>query len=665
MRLQYTIILIIGLSTAIMAQKPIKIFESSVFDAMDAKEQAEIDKKMDEAGVDFAKVLLKDSTDAMANMGMSVVYSFDTYTRKDYYKAWAYFKKADANQAKFTPEDKEVLNNYFFKQDKERRGRPINKNMDLERKLVEEKLIKFVREENNLQYAIQFLKEFPDSKYYTNVEHIRNYIEFRTAENRGTVDAFNQFLKKYPNSAQVHLAIEERDALAYNEAKKANTVDAFREFIKNYPQALQVEEAKKVLSILAYDEAAQKHTLKAVEDFMTEFPNSPKMPDAKILKRQLLFDWAKTLNSLEAYNQFVAQYPEGELYVDIFNLKTKALGQKVLMELPMDNYKMVLGFDNQQLADMGGALALRPSGELVMVINTPRSKDEMYDSWFIVLGADGKMVWNKILGNDFDDIVNVISLNGKNEVYAAGSTNAIIDSVPGQSWYYKMDANGKNIFNCKLEGNEILSMALFPDGKALLGSYIQKPGDSLPVPMIIKVNAQGRKLWSRTYTPGHKVTSLTVSGEQTYMAMGNWIMTIDELGYLKWDKAMPVGCEVSSVIVNAAGKLVYTGIKDSTGYAVSYDAAGKQQWETSFSSPKNGSFKQSCALADGSIISAGTFGNKVQLVRIDPSGKVLFTKMLETSKPLAFNQMITSSDNSLWISLTWDKSDVVVLKLGL
>jgi outer membrane protein assembly factor BamD (BamD/ComL family) len=665
MRLQYTLLLIIGLASTVIAQKPTKIFEKSIFAGMDASDQATIDKEMDDARVDLAKVLLKDSTDAMANMGMSVIYSFDTYSRKDYYKAWAYFKKADAAQEKFTPEDKEVLNTYFFKQSKERRGRPINKNMELERKLVEEKLIKFVREENNLQYAIQFLKEFPDSKYYTNVEHIRNYIEFRTAENTGTVDAFNQFLKKYPHSAQVRQAIEERDAIAFDQAKKTNTVAAFGEFIKNYPQALQVEEAKKIVSILAYEEAAKVHTLKAIEGFMAEYPNSPKMPDAKILQRQLLFEWAKSVNSLEAYNQFVAQYPEGELYVDIFNLKTQALGQKVLMELPMDNYKMVRGYDNQQLADFGGAVALRNDGQLVVVINTPRNKDEMIDSWFIYQGADGKMKWNKILGNDFDDVVNVITLNDKNEIFAAGSTNAIIDSVPGQSWYYKLDATGKNIFNCKLDGNEILDMVMYPDGKALFGSYIQKPGDSLPIPLIIKVNTQGRKLWSRTYAPGHKVTSLTVNGEQTYLAMGNWTMTIDEMGYIKWDKAMPVGCEVSSVAVNTSGKVVFTGVKDSTGYAVSFDASGKQQWEVSFATPKTGNFKQSCALTDGSVISAGTFGNKVQLVRLDGSGKVLFTKTLETSKPITFNRMVAGTDNSVWLSLTWDGSDVVVLKLGL
>jgi outer membrane protein assembly factor BamD (BamD/ComL family) len=379
----------------------------------------------------------------MALMGLAIVYSYDSYTRKDYYKAWAYFKKADAQQSKFTPEDKETLNTYFFKQDKERRGAPLNKNMDKERKLVEEKLIKFVREENNLAYAEQFLKEFPDSKYYTNVVHIRNYIEFRKAENAGTVEAFNQFLNKYPQSAQVKLAIEERDALAFNQAKNQNTVAAFRQFINDYPKAIQVEEAKKIVSILAYSEAAQKHTLEAIEAFMAEFPNSPKMPDAKILKRQLLFEWAKKLNSIEAYNQFVAQYPEGELYVDIFNLKSQALGQKILSELPMDNYKMVLGFDNQQLKDYGGALALRTNGNLLIATNTPRSDGEMFDSWFIEINPTGKMVWNKIMGNDFDDQVNRIFINEKNEILVAGSTNAIIDSIPGQSWYYKLDASAK------------------------------------------------------------------------------------------------------------------------------------------------------------------------------------------------------------------------------
>ncbi len=293
------------------AQKPEKAFDD-IITAVKAKDrQPVVDENMNKARATLEKVLSKDSNNAMANLGMSIILSYDAYSQKDYFRGWRYFKKADAAVSTITPDDKKVLDGYFMAQKLERRGKPIDKNMEIERKLVEEKLIKYVREENNLQYAERFLKEFPDSKYYNNVVHIRNYIEFRTAENAGTVEAFNYFLGKYPDAAQAKIAAEERNALAYKLTQEANTFAAYKNFVDNYPDAVQYEEAKKKLGILAFDDAAQKHTLDAIEQFMEQYPNSPKMPEAKVMKRQLLFDWAKSVNSLEAYNKFVSQYPEG------------------------------------------------------------------------------------------------------------------------------------------------------------------------------------------------------------------------------------------------------------------------------------------------------------------------------------------------------------------
>ena len=548
----------------------------------------------------------------------------------------------------------------------ERRGKPIDKNMEIERKLVEEKLIKFVREENNLQYAERFLKEFPDSKYYNNVVHIRNYIEFRTAENAGTVEAFNYFLGKYPDAAQAKIAAEERNALAYKLTQEANTFAAYKNFVDNYPDAIQYEEAKKKLGILAFDEAAQKHTLDAIEQFMEQYPNSPKMPEAKLMKRQLLFDWAKSVNSLEAYNKFVSQYPEGEMFIDIFNLKSAALGQSIAADLPMENYKVIRGFDNNQARDYGGSIATYSDGSLMVIANTPSLNDDMDDVWMIKLDAEGKMIKNDILGNDFDDRVNTVYVDKAGALYGAGLTNAIRDNVPGQSWFFKMNPQGKNICNAKFEGNEVLSMVVYEDGRSLLGGYLQAADTVEPTPLITKLNAQGRKLWTRTYAPGRKVTSLASDGSVCSIAFnGNWVMQIDELGYIKWDAMADDSCQLSSAALSN-GKTVYTGTKQGQGYTVTFDANGKKLSEATFELPGEGSFTQSCAMPDGSVVSGGTFGNAMILVKIDASGNVAFAKTFDGSKQVAFNGLAASAaDNSIWVSATYADSDIVVFKLGL
>jgi len=211
-----------------------KVWSNSILQAMDSKEQLDIDKYMDEAVADFTKILTKNPNDALSQFGLSVVYSYDTYTRHNYFEAWKYFRLSEQSILQISEEDKTVLDEYFFKQDKKRRGRTLAKNIEWERKLVEEKLIKFVREENNLNYANQFITEFPNSKYYENVIHIRNYIEFRKAEDAGTVEDMNRFVEKYPDAAQVTTAKEIRNRLAYKQALDKNSLSALKELGENF-----------------------------------------------------------------------------------------------------------------------------------------------------------------------------------------------------------------------------------------------------------------------------------------------------------------------------------------------------------------------------------------------------------------------------------------------
>jgi outer membrane protein assembly factor BamD (BamD/ComL family) len=662
----FAFLMSVALTLPALAQKPDKAFEDIVAGVKAKERQPDVDNNMNKARATLEKVLAKDANNAMANLGMAVILSYDAYSQKDYFRGWHYFKKADAGVSTLTPDDKKVLDTYFMAQKLERRGKPIDKNMEIERNLVEEKLIKFVREENNLQYAEKFLEEFPDSKYYNNVVHIRNYIEFRKAENAGTVDAFNYFLNKYPDAAQTIIAKEERNALAYKQTVEANTFAAYKNFVDNYPDAVQYEEAKKKLGILAFDDAAQKHTLEAIEQFMEQFPNSPKMPEAKLMKRQLLFDWAKSVNSIEAYNKFVSQYPEGEMFVDIFNLKSAALGQSIAADLPMENYKVIRGFDNKQARDFGGSIATFADGSLMVIANTPSLSDDMDDVWMIKLDTEGKMQKNDILGNDFDDRVSTAYIDNAGSLYAAGLTNAIKNTVPGQSWFFKMNPQGKNEINAKFEGNEVLSMVVYADGKSLLGGYVQEGDTALPTPLITKLNAQGRKLWTRTYAPGKKVTSLALDVTSNLCSMAfndSWVAQIDELGYIKWDNMLE-GCKLSAAAI-ANGKTVYTGTKDSKGYAAAFDAAGKKLWEVQFDTPSDGSFEESRILPDGSVVSGGTFGNAMVLVKIDASGKVVFAKTFDGSKTISFNGLATTADNSVWVSATYNDADIVVFKLGL
>lgn len=658
--------LLISLSS--LAQKPKKIYNNYLFKGMEARAKADIDNELGKAKVNFDKVLLKEPESAMANLGLAIVYSYDKYSDKDYFKALGYFKKAYEAQSQFTAGDKVVLNNLFFKQDKRRRNRPVIKNMDWQRQQVEDKLIKYVREENNTDYAKRFLKEFPDSKYYTNVSHILNYINFREAENKNTVAAFNQFLKDYPESAQADIAIKMRNELAYKTAISEGSLNSSRNFVEKYPEATQVEEVKKLMGVMAFKEAYDKHTLEAIERFMIEFPNSSKMSKAKVLKQELLFEWAKSVNSLEAYNKFVASCPEGNRYIDIFNLKASVLGEEIVKNFPMENYTFVKGFDNQQFNDFGGGIAKRPNGELVVAASSRKAEGEMYDSWLLGLNASGKMIWNKILGNRFDDIVNKVSISAQNEIYVAGITDAIVDSVKGQAWLYKLDANGKNIFNQRIDIDEVLDFVVYPDNKILIAGYSKNTKDSTFTPSLVKLNANGKKLWSRAYSSEGKVYNLASdSSGITYVAADNWIFAINQAGYLKWDILLDQALKSTAVSINGNNKLVFAGLNATGAFASAYNINGEKIWESPISISGNGNIEQIITLPDNSFVIAGTFNNKIKVVHIDETGRIKSEKEFSLPQGIKLNDLTATDGNFVAISATrlTEEGDLIVFKMGL
>ncbi|MBI9069085.1 MAG: hypothetical protein JEZ09_17440 [Salinivirgaceae bacterium] len=662
------IILLLSISFSAFAQRTYKVMEKNVFTAIDSHSQSEIDSELDDAREQFKKALSKDKTDNIANFGLSVVYSFDAYSKKDYFEAWKYFQIAEENIASFNEDDRPVLDQYFFKVDKRRRNKPLNKNMEWERKNVEDKLIKYVREENNLEIANRFLNEFPDSRYHENVVHIRNYIEYRTAENANTVEAFNAFLKKYPTSAQVKVATANRNRIAYKQAVASNSLTALKGFVKMYPAALQVEDAKKLMGVFAYNEAVQKNTLAAIEQFMIDYPNSSKMPEAKIVKRKLLFEWAKSVNTLDAYNQFVAQYPEGEMYIDIFNLKASALGEQLLIDFPMENYSFIKGFDNNKINDFGGDIAIRPNGEILLVGNSKKAADEMNDVWMLGLSAEGKMNWNTIIGNQYDDLANKVYINNKNEIFVAGSTNAMGDSIPGKSWIFKLNPEGKNIYNRTLEGQEIHSFQIYPDGKAIICGTAYNYTDSTNYTFLERVNENGRKLWDRTYSQSGYLGAVVINNVNTAFVAGErWLFAIGEQGYLKWDKIIEDSAvNINSVKITGDNKVVYSGTKGNEMYALAFDFAGNKLWETTFERVDLAKVKESCILSDNSILIASeTIDKKIVIAKISNTGTFVSNKVFSLANGVALNGIEALANNFALVSATrLGQQDLIVFKLN-
>nr|WP_319397646.1 hypothetical protein [uncultured Carboxylicivirga sp.] len=652
-----------------LAQNPKRIFTSNIFKGMEASLTADIDNEFGKAKEDFDKILVKDPESAMANLGLAIVYSYDKYSNKDYCTALEHFNKAYKAQSQFTSGDQDVINELVFIQDHSRRNKPFTENMDWLKQETEDKLIKFIREEKNSDYAKRFLQDFPSSRYYRNVSHILSYIKFREAENENTVDAFNQFLKDYPEAAQVEMAEKMRNKLAYNTAISEGSLKSYQNYIENYPDAEHVGEIKNLLEEMAFKDAYNKHTLEAIERFIINFPNSSKISKAKVLQQDLLFEWAKRENNIEAYNKFVASCTEGNRYIDIFNLKANVLAEQIAKEFPDGNYEFVKVFDNQQLNDFGGGIAKRTNGELVVAASSRKAVGEMYDSWLLGLDSSGKMIWNKFLGNRFDDIVNKVCISDQNEIYVAGITGAIVDSLKGQAWLYKLDSDGNNIFNQGFDIDEVLDFVVYPNNKVLIAGYSKDTKESTSTPNLVKINANGKKLWTRAYSNKGKVYSLANDALGiTYAAAGNWIFAIDQAGYLKWDILLDKDIKHTAVDINANNKIVFAGLNASGVFVNAYNRDGEKLWESLIdTSSENGDIEQVIPLPDNSFVVAGTFNNKIKVTHIDETGAIKSSKEYSLPEGIKLNGLTTTDDNFVVISATrlMEKSDLIVFKFAL
>src|SRR5512133_3705664 len=208
-------------------------FAQSTKRAFKLLEKAEFDK----AYVLFKEAYSENKESPAALLGLTLLLADDSSSYYNLIDSWKYACSLKVNIEKLSTEELEFIGEYFYNTEKRHISRPVKKKIEYAIETVEAKLIKYVREENNLEIVYQVLKDFPDFKYYENVTHIRNQLEFRKYEKQNTLEGYLEFMKKFPDAAQIEKAIKNRNKLAFENAGKVNTVESYKAFIKMYPDA--------------------------------------------------------------------------------------------------------------------------------------------------------------------------------------------------------------------------------------------------------------------------------------------------------------------------------------------------------------------------------------------------------------------------------------------
>jgi len=538
----------------------------------------------DKARSAFNELRASDYQNPAANFGLALVYSDDRSPYFNLIEAWQHCRILLQNIDKLSQDDLEIMGEYFVNTEQRSIPRPVKKKIEYAVNTVEAHLIKYIREENNLALTYEVLEKFPDFRYYKNVIHIRNQLEFRKYEKQNTVEAFQEFMEKFPDAAQIDKAIRTLNKLAFEKASETNTVESYNNFILAYPDAEEYNLAVKKRNAAAFNRARSIHTMQGYEEYIQHYPGSLEVAEAKAWQKQLLYDYAKKIKTLEAYDEFIRKYPEGQQYLDIFNLKSLDLGMKYLSSssITSSNIQWARSFD------LGGAVettsTLEPLADnRFMLATTARKNDTSYtDIGLLCLDEEGKMIWNKTLGEHFNDQVYGSSVNQKNEVVLAGYSWGGSDPSAYEVWLFKQSPLGKNIWSQKLGKWTIHALATDLNNNILLGGY--QVSDSLSRNYRIMVlNDAGRRLWNRTYTGAGEVMFLGAMPDQSIlMVANNWVCKMDDKGYIRWEYLPLPDCIYHCGMVSDRGECYLGGVGENKLFVTKLSADGKKLWDKQY-----------------------------------------------------------------------------------
>jgi len=303
------------------------------------------------------------------------------------------------------------------------------------------------------------------------------------------------------------------------------------------------------------------------------------------------------------------------------------------------------------------------------------------DIWIIQIDAQGNKLWDKTLGGNGEDNLRTM-LHTPDGGYLLGGTSGSNKSGDKSEdskgyvdfWIIKIDAQGNKLWDKTLGGSDedmLTSMLATSDGGFLLGgtSWSKKGGDKSEDRInfdpkypgdywIIKIDAQGNKLWDKTlggnFTDDLNAMTPTTddgfllggssnsnrSGDKSdnrknmnslYPLFDYWIIKVDAQGNKLWDKTLGGQGDdnLNAMLLTSDGKFLLGGISDS------------QKNEDKSENNRDTIFKDT---------------PDYWIIKIDAQGNRLWDKTLGgTQTEYLYGAMLTSDNGSLYGGPSWSK----------
>lgn len=574
----------------------------------------------------FEKVLTENSQSVAANLGIALIKSDDKSPFFDIVDSWKYIELVKGHENELVQDEIDIIGEYFLNTETRKTSYPVKKKIEIAENAIEARLIKYIREENNLDAVYRVIELYPDYKHRDNVLHIRNQFEFRKYEKMNTLIGYEEFLAKFPDAAQVPKAIKYRDKMAFDDVKLKNTVLAYNQYIDKYPGSKFIQQAAKLRNAAAFTEAKRLNTLEAYQNFIKLYPDALEIPEARKQQHQLMYEKAKRIKSLEAYNEFIRMYPDGAYYIDVFNLKASDLGMQEFRQLGFESpdFKWAKALDNNEQIDDARSMALTNDGGIIIAGISKNTSMLYSEAWVVKLDSQGKMVWNKTIGQQYNEEILKVLVTPANEAVIVGYTQATADSNSFTGWMFKLGADGKKLWNKSLGIISIASGAIDTDGKVYISTYNK---DTIPDKYFLQVyNDEGKKVGERDFVQYGTFNDVKFSSDgNCFLAGSKWFSYTDSKFYIKWEDTLTFGKLVTADLNN---QYIAIAACDSINrYQLLYSKDGRKIWGNSVPLEDSTEIISKILLTDNNeVLLIGNNQTYSYIIKYDSKGNILANK---------------------------------------
>jgi hypothetical protein len=173
------------------------------------------------------------------------------------------------------------------------------------------------------------------------------------------------------------------------------------------------------------------------------------------------------------------------------------------------------------------------------------------DAWLIETDANGNKKWEKTYGGMEDDFAYSVLQTEDNGYIIVGKTSSYGEGK-GDAWLIKTDANGNKIWEKTYGGTEedgFARIKQIKDGIYIITGWTSSYGEGKNDIWLIKIDANGNKIWEKTYGgseddfPGSVIgiedDNFIIAGCTTSYGEGKsdiWLIKTDENGNKMWEK---------------------------------------------------------------------------------------------------------------------------------